>query len=75
MKVKTNKSKSSPKVKSNSGSVSMESKPRTSIEEIENGFIVEKTYTDKNGKYCCEKTYYKEDPLKGSDVDEDEDDD
>lgn len=67
-KIKTNLKKDSPMVEK-----SPETKPRYSVEEIENGYIVEKSWTNKDGRYCCTKTYYEENPLEEMEESEKED--
>jgi len=65
MKIKSNKSSYKSSVKSNKPEIGqdMSEKPRYTVEEISNGFILEKSYTDKSGKYCCVKTYHETNPL------------
>lgn len=66
MKVTSNKAKSSTKsVKTDkyiSGSDTA-TKPRYQVEEISNGFILEKSWCDEKGKYHCVKKYHETNPL------------
>jgi len=72
MKIKSNKSSAKSQVKSNKPEGGdMSQKPRYTVEPISNGFILEKSYYDKSGKYCCEKTYRETNPLE-EEVDEKE---
>jgi hypothetical protein len=59
-KIKTNKT--SPVAESKSSA----SKARYSAEEIKNGWIVEKSWTDEKGMYHCEKVYHENNPFEGN---------
>lgn len=63
MKIKSNKSITKSTVKSSKPGGDMSQKPRYTVEPISNGFILEKSYYDKSGKYCCVKTYHEKNPL------------
>lgn len=65
MKVSSNKSKNKSKtVKTTRDTVSnYQTKPRFSVEPIKNGFLVEKSWTDKDGRYNSEKNYSETNPL------------
>jgi len=65
MSVSTNKTKGK-SVKmdtSTPAKSSMETKPTFSVEPIDNGWILSKSYTDKNGKWCNERKYVDDNPL------------
>ncbi len=74
MKVSSNKSKSKSKsVKSSKGentisSSSSENKPRYGVEQITNGFIIDKSWSDKDGRYHSTKTYSETNPLDKEDT-------
>ena len=64
MKVSSNKSSKKSSVKSDAKPLgNKENKPRFSVEEISNGFIVEKSRQDENYNYKCVKTYHEKNPL------------
>lgn len=46
------------------GSKDTASKPSYRVEEISNGFVVEKSWSDQKG-YHCSKTYSETNPLEG----------
>ncbi len=60
-RVKKRKYASDSEVKSAIGA--QPSKPRYEVEAISNGWIVTKTWTDKEGMYKCEKVYHEENPF------------
>lgn len=65
MKISSNKKKGN-SVKS-SGIVAQKiaesNDERYSIQKISNGYIIEKSWTDKNGGYQCTKTYSEKNPI------------
>lgn len=65
MKISTNKSKAGSSVKSEryTSNEDTSNKPRYSVEPISNGFILEKSWCDKVGKYHCVKRYHETNPL------------
>jgi hypothetical protein len=66
MAVSTNKTSKSKTVKmdtSTPSKASQATKPSFSVEPIENGWILSKSYTDKDGKWCNERKYVEENPL------------
>jgi hypothetical protein len=65
--VKTNKAKKEPKkVKSdatdNKSIPNTEKNPRYTIRQISNGWLVDKSWTDKDDKYHSEEIYHKDKP-------------
>ena len=65
MAVTTNKSKSkSVKMDTSTPNKSSQAtKPSFSVEPIDNGWILSKSYSDKNGKWCNERRYVDDNPL------------
>jgi hypothetical protein len=65
MKVKTNlkKKKSSSSTKSDSSPSVKREKPSYNVEEISNGWIVTKSWTNKDGMYQSEKIYHADNPI------------
>jgi hypothetical protein len=56
--------KASKSVKSESSdSSTKKTKPRYEVEQITNGYIVTKSWTDENYNYKSERTYYEENPI------------
>lgn len=65
MKISSNKAKGG-SVKSSSkpeASLKANSDERYSVSKISNGFLIEKSFTDKNGQYQSTKTYSEKNPL------------
>ncbi len=64
MAVSTNKSKNKEyKMTTATPVKSPATKPSFNVEPIDNGWILSKSWCDKDGKYCNEKRYVDENPL------------
>jgi hypothetical protein len=76
-KIKTNKAKKTTKTVKTDYPVEgkpAETKPSYRAEPIKNGWIVEKTWTDKDGKYQCEKMYHEQNPFDEDPMEKEEED-
>ncbi|HTJ52626.1 MAG TPA: hypothetical protein VL443_24390 [Cyclobacteriaceae bacterium] len=65
MKISSNKKKGN-SVKSSGiveKKISEANDERYSVQKISNGYITEKSWTDKNGAYQCVKTYSEKNPI------------
>lgn len=71
MKISTNKSQKAPVAKSEryASDEDTSTKPRYTVEQISNGFILEKSWCDKVGKYHCVKRYHETNPLEDEEND------
>lgn len=65
MKVKIKKSEGSSKVKTNDSPkvANTENNPDYNVRQISNGWLVRKSWSDKDGKYHTEEVYHKDNPI------------
>lgn len=71
MKIKTNasKKKSSSSDKNDNPKVqNTETNPSYNVRQISNGWVASKSWSDKDGKYHSEEIYYKENPIKDTEL-------
>lgn len=71
LQVRTNakKKKSEKDPHDNPGIKNTESNVSINVKEISNGFIVSKSWSDKDGKYHSEEVYHKDNPIKNTSAD------